>query len=78
MRLLWSGGLCIIGILRMMTTERKKRRTKPGQSSGNQRRVDAGRIRELRLRLEMSVRDLARKTKIDPFAITDWEDGALV
>ncbi|HJU24990.1 MAG TPA: helix-turn-helix domain-containing protein [Casimicrobiaceae bacterium] len=40
-----------------------------------QRRIAAARIRELRIELEMSVRELANKAKVDPHTITDWENG---
>lgn len=58
--------------------ESKKRRAAPARKMATQRRINAARIREQRIELEMSVRELANKAKVDPHTITDWENGRTI
>jgi transcriptional regulator with XRE-family HTH domain len=61
-----------------MAAEKNKRQAATKRNVATQRQVNGARIRELRVELEMSVRELANKAKVDPHTITDWENGRTV
>src|SRR5271154_3497181 len=58
-----------------MAPNREKR---PARKLATQRRVNGALVRELRIEMEFSVRELANKARIDPHTITDWENGRTV
>lgn len=58
-----------------MTSTHPKR---PARKLATQRRINGALVRELRIEMEFSVRELANKAKIDPHTITDWENGRTV